>query len=275
MSSTTGPGKSRAVAGPKRNPPQPVETASFILRVAAGVPGPAGEHLAALFQDQPENVLAELDATAAVVSIGTGDILVADDTETNVLGYVLSGMLAMEKTLQDGRRHIIGLLSAGDMFGRVFEGPASFAVRALNAVQVLQFDRDRFEDILYENPSLERRFLVDLLDELDAAREWLLLAGSGSARERVASFLLILLRRHSRNALLGHKRKTPSLTIDLPISRKDMSCLLGMRSETLSRAIHALEASGAIRMITPYRFELVNMAVLAAIVGRNEEDLEL
>jgi CRP/FNR family transcriptional regulator, anaerobic regulatory protein len=179
MAGETYPGDTRAGSVPLRTPPRPDERASFILRIAARVPGPAGEHLAQLFQGQPEPLLAELDATVALVSFDAGEIVVADDTEANVLGYVLSGMLAMEKSLQDGRRHIIGLLAPCDMYGRVFEGPTSFAIRALNAVQVLQFDRKSFEEILFKNPSLERRFLVDLLDELDAAREWLLLSGSG------------------------------------------------------------------------------------------------
>ena len=53
----------------------------------------------------------------------------------------------------------------------------------------------RFERILKDTPALEKRLLEMTLDELDAARDWMLLLGRKTAQEKIATFLTILARR--------------------------------------------------------------------------------
>jgi CRP/FNR family transcriptional regulator len=46
-----------------------------------------------------------------------------------------------------------------------------------------------------DTPHIAQRLLEMTLDELDAAREWMLLLGRKTAREKIASFLSIIARR--------------------------------------------------------------------------------
>ena len=52
--------------------------------------------------------------------------------------------------------------------------------------------------MLEHTPHLSHRLLEMTLDELDAARNWMLLLGRKTARERLASFLELLARARSR-----------------------------------------------------------------------------
>ena len=125
----------------------------------------------------------------------------------------------------------------------------------------MRLARAGFEAVLRRAPEVERAFLVTLLDELDAAREWILMLNGQKVIERVASFLLILLRRKDP-AVAG---RPPVLT--LPLSRANLAHYLGTRPETLSRALHELEDRGAVRLRDPYLIEIADRARLAAIAG--------
>ena len=81
------------------------------------------------------------------------------------------------------------------------------------------------------------------LDELDAAREWMLVLGRKTAREKIASLLSIIARRDSS---VNMRQVTDQLTFDLPLTREAMADYLGLTLETVSRQISALRKDGVI-----------------------------
>ena len=83
------------------------------------------------------------------------------------------------------------------------------------------------------------------LDELDAAREWMLLLGRKTAREKIASLLAIIAR---RDAHLKLKSAKGSIVFDLPLTREEMADYLGLTLETVSRQVSALKRDGVIAL---------------------------
>jgi CRP/FNR family transcriptional regulator, anaerobic regulatory protein len=81
------------------------------------------------------------------------------------------------------------------------------------------------------------------LDELDAAREWMLLLGRKTAREKIASLLAIVARRDADLAAPAHNKQR---SFDLPLTRAAMADYLGLTLETVSRQITALRQDGVI-----------------------------
>ena len=77
------------------------------------------------------------------------------------------------------------------------------------------------------------------LDELDAAREWMLLLGRKTAREKIASLLAIIAR---RDASLKLRDASGPLVFDLPLTRTDIADFLGLTIETVSRQLSKLRA---------------------------------
>jgi CRP/FNR family transcriptional regulator len=83
------------------------------------------------------------------------------------------------------------------------------------------------------------------LDELDAAREWMLLLGRKTAREKIASLIAIIARRDAEaKASLARGR----MSVDLPLTREAMADYLGLTLETVSRQVSALKRDGLIHL---------------------------
>jgi CRP/FNR family transcriptional regulator len=217
-----------------------------------------GSLLAALAPDRRDALV----SLGQVRSVGEGTVLVADGADASEVGYVLEGILGMTKRLADGRIHIVGLLVPTDFYGRIFDGPCQYSIEALSPARLCTFPRARFERFLREDPAAERVFLLDVLDELDSAREWLLLLSGARVTERLAGFLMILARRLTRSA----DARGP-LTVHVPIPRAALAHYLGTRPETLSRAVHQLEDEGALRIIDPNRFEISDLSRLTEVMG--------
>ena len=84
---------------------------------------------------------------------------------------------------------------------------------------------------MYASPKISQRLLEMTLDELDAAREWMLLLGRKTAREKIASLLAIIAR---RDVSLNPRSAGP-IVFDLPLTREEMADYLGLTLETVSR----------------------------------------
>jgi CRP/FNR family transcriptional regulator len=99
--------------------------------------------------------------------------------------------------------------------------------------------------MMQATPHVNQRLLEMTLDELDAAREWMLLLGRKTAREKIASLLAILAR---RDVALRQRARDTSLRFDLPLTREQMADYLGLTIETVSRQVSALKRDGLIHL---------------------------
>ena len=222
--------------------------------------------LAALLDGLQPSVRAELEQIAEVRSVAAGQILIADNSVSQDVGYVLDGILSLRKTLPDGRTHIIGLLVPTDMYGRVFYGVSTYQVEALTDARVFGFARLPLERIMLQHPEVEQYFLANILDELDAMREWLLLLGTRKVISRVAAFLLILGRRKARQMIGAGK---PPIAVHVPIRRLNLAEYLGTSVESLSRSLRSLERQSLIRQLNPTHFEILDLDGLIEAAGHD------
>lgn len=158
---------------------------------------------------------------------------------------VVSGIATLSQTLEDGRTQMVGLLLPSDFMGRPGREMASYDVTATTEVVMCCFRRRPFEDLMRSTPHIAQRLLEMTLDELDAAREWMLLLGRKTAREKIASLLAIIAR---RDASLKVSEANGSLEFDLPLTREAMADYLGLTLETVSRQVSALKREGVIEL---------------------------
>ena len=207
----------------------------------------------------------DLEKFARVETLRAGQIVNREDQTGGRIGYVLEGVLALSKNLPDGRHNILGVLGPNDMYGRAFDDSAICQIKALTDSRIYSLERAAFEDILKQDPAIERLLLLNVLDEIDAAREWVLLLGCHRVVERVASYLLILCRRKIRMTRASKQPAQGPLRVKVEIRRSDLAHYLGARAESLSRAFHELEARGAIRIINANTFEIVDLNILIEI----------
>ncbi|MGM0586079.1 MAG: transcriptional regulator FnrL [Pseudomonadota bacterium] len=162
------------------------------------------------------------------------------------LGTVVEGVASMSRLLPDGRRQVVGLLFPGDFVGRPFSPVAPFDYAAVTQTRLCTFPRPKFEEAVRATPHLETRLLEMTLDELDSAREWMVLLGRKTAEEKLCSFFVLAARRALR---LEKREPLDGLLLELPLTREDMADFLGLTIETVSRQIGSLKKQGVIELI--------------------------
>ncbi|MGA7328624.1 MAG: Crp/Fnr family transcriptional regulator [Rhodomicrobium sp.] len=180
--------------------------------------------------------------------IPKGQTIFSEGEPRGYFSNIVSGVVKLTKSLDDGRQHIIGLLFAPDFVGRAYRSDNPYFAEAATDVELCMFPTTGFERILKEHPSLEHRLFELTLSELDASQEWMLLLARKTAAEKVASFLLMLARR-AENLGCAHSGKANSIQIDLPLTRAEIADCLGLTIETVSRQITKLKTAHVIDLL--------------------------
>ncbi len=218
------------------------------------------------FEDLPEDLRQELRAICRLRDYKAGQTIAEAGSPPPFSGVVRSGILRMQKSLPDGRQHVVGLLVEGDMFGRAFNGDMHFALEVASDAEIYTFPRPKFEEILLRSPALDRLMLLNLLNELDRARDWMIILANPKVRGRLAGFLLLLCTRF-RTVPDMISVANQRLRVKIPLSRPDIAHLLGTRIESVSRGFHALADDGLIDMLRPDLIDLCNLEELAEEAG--------
>lgn len=186
-----------------------------------------------------------LERTKYYRSYKAGQVIVWAGDKMDFVASMVEGMASLTHTLTDGRTQMVGLLLPSDFLGRPGRDIANYTVTAVGDVKLCCFRRKPFEAMMEDNSRIATRLLEMTLDELDAAREWLLLLGRKSAREKIASFLTILAR---REAALRLKKPGNKMRLNMMLTREAMANYLGLTLETVSRQMSALKRAGLIEL---------------------------
>ncbi|MCO4842007.1 MAG: Crp/Fnr family transcriptional regulator [Yoonia sp.] len=186
--------------------------------------------------------LVELDSMKYYRSFEAGQPIMWSGDRMGFVGTVVSGTATIERLMEDGRKQTMGLLLPSDFIGRPGRDTAIYDVTAVTDVTLCCFRREGFEQMVGKTPHLSQRMLEMALDELDAAREWMLLLGRKTAREKIATFLMMLVRRTT----IGNETNSDEIKIVLPLTREAMADYLGLTIETVSRQFSVLKKEGLI-----------------------------
>ena len=174
-----------------------------------------------------------------------GQTLIWSGDQMDFVASVVEGIATLTQTMEDGRTQMVGLLLPSDFVGRPGRDHAPYDVTATTQVTMCCFRKKPFEELMQKTPHIGQRLLEMTLDELDAAREWMLLLGRKTAREKIASLLTIIAR---RDASLKLNASSGQIVFDLPLTREAMADYLGLTLETVSRQISALKKGGVIQL---------------------------
>jgi CRP/FNR family transcriptional regulator, anaerobic regulatory protein len=181
-------------------------------------------------------------------TVPAGQMILGEGEARSIFANIVSGVVKLTKTLDDGRQHIIGLLFASDFLGRAFRNDNPYFAEAATDVELCIFPTAGFERLLAEHPGLEHRLFQFTLTELDACQEWMLLLARKRAEERVASFLLMIAKRVPNLGCAPPERPN-EVRFNLPLSRAEISDCLGLTIETVSRQITRLKTRGVIELL--------------------------
>lgn len=210
--------------------------------------------------------LAKLDEIKYYRSFQAGETVIWSGDRMDFVASVVSGIATLTQTMEDGRRQMVGLLLPSDFVGRPGRSAAAFDVTATTDLVMCCFRKKPFEELMATTPHISHRLLEMTLDELDAAREWMLLLGRKTAREKIASLFALLARRDA-----SLKAGPGACSFDLPLTREEMADYLGLTLETVSRQISSLKREGIIELEGKRHIKVANFDRLTELTGDDSD----
>ena len=197
-----------------------------------------------------------------------GQTVIWSGDKMDFVASVVEGIATLTQTMEDGRTQMVGLLLPSDFVGRPGRQGSAYDVVATTDLVMCCFRKKPFEQMMETTPHIAQRLLQMTLDELDAAREWMLVLGRKTAREKIASLLAIIGR---RDAALHLDGRSGPLVFDLPLTREAMADYLGLTLETVSRQISALKKDGVIALEGKRRVTVPDMNRLLEEAGDDSD----
>ena len=168
-----------------------------------------------------------------------GTVLLQQGETGEFLHFLRRGSVKFSVTTGDGQEQILGLGDSGHILGMeaLNDAVASSTVTALTEVLVCQIPIGQAKQILMRNPSVLMRLVAYLNQELALAGNMIRNFGVLNAQERVVWFILSLIPANWQ----------PDSGIPLPLPRKDIAQMLGLRAETFSRQLGRIKRLGLLR----------------------------
>lgn len=188
------------------------------------------------------NICKPLDPTHLLVMLGLGgmrrwkrrEMLFRSGDAMSAFFKIRSGIVAVSRALDDGRRQIVALRVPGDCLGYLeTDGKYCFEGEALTDVEACAFDRRRFDAFAAEQPRLASAVVETLSAALKQTGEAMLVLGQLRSTERLAHFL-------AEFDSLYRARTGSTAPVSLRMSRREIADYLGLTVETVSRAIGQL-----------------------------------
>ena len=172
----------------------------------------------------PDQALAQRQPALAprVSDLGAGEFLFVAGSAAAQPFHVLGGAIMISRGLPDGRRQIIDIAGPGRIIGLVAGRRHDCSALALQPAQVIALDSAPPADAL--------------LAEIHRLRDLATLLGRKTAIEKLASFLLDMMR---EDFIEGAR-------LDFPVTRQEIADYLGLALETVCRNFVALKKRGLI-----------------------------
>lgn len=193
-------------------------------------------------------------------SFKSGETIIWRGDSLTHVSSVVAGIATLSKTLDDGRMQMVGLLLPSDFIGRPGRETLDFDVVAASDVTLCSFERKPFERLLTDTPHISQRLVEMAMDELDAARDWMVLLGRKTAREKLASFIQMLVQRSRIDGMA-----VPALS--LPLTREEIASYLGLTLETVSRQFTQFRKEGIVEFTDRRHFSVKDHAALLDATG--------
>ena len=207
----------------------------------------------------------ELDKVDRIVNrrrpIRRGDYLYRAGTALESLHAIRTGFLKSAVLYEDGREQVAGFHMMGDLMGldAIGTGQHLCDAVALEDSEICEIPLAALEQLSRDIPSLLRHFHRIMSREIVRDHGVMLLLGTMHAEERLAAFLLNL---SQRFAARGY---SPS-EFHLRMTREEIGSYLGLKLETISRALSRFQEEGLLEVRTK-RVKIRDMDALRRMVG--------
>ena len=170
-------------------------------------------------------------------------VLFLEGNASHFIYAIKSGIVKIFKTAEDGKTHIMRVLSGGDFVGfdAVYNEEYLYSAETIEDSEICMMKKEDFNSLLHNDAEMAVELIKVLTRELDEARCFIRDLTIKTASQKVARFLL------SPNS-----SSTPSSSagrnITLPLSRRELAEMLGLTPETISRTLSRFEKERIVKV---------------------------
>ena len=188
-----------------------------------------------LFRNMSEEQIQELGCVFRPARYRRNQILFFEGGIAQHLFALHSGLVKIVKSLENGKDRITAVLFPGELFGlESLTDPAyPLTAVALRDCEICAAPREEFNTYLLTNPQIAIGMVRFLVGELKRVRKQVTDMSFKDARMKVATFLLSLITVDSPPA-------NGTVHLTLPLSRQEISEVLELSAETISRTLSSL-----------------------------------
>ena len=190
----------------------------------------------ALFTGLSSDQIARLGCVFRPTRCRKNQILFLEGGAAQQLFALHAGLVKLVKPLENGKERITGVLFPGQLFGLEALADPTYPLTAvaLRDSEICTAARDEVFEFLQANPEIALGMIRWLVSEVGRVRTQVTDMSFKDARMKVATFLLSLLATD-----VAPRADRPTLI--LPLSRQEMSEVLELSPETVSRTLTALQ----------------------------------
>ena len=165
------------------------------------------------------------------------------DEPLRVFYKITKGIVTESRTLDDGRRQIVGIRTVGDLCGYpAHKGRSLFSGEALTEVEACAFDGEKFAAFIGRHVDLACALAEDMSDKLKRATDNMTVIGQLKSTERVAHFLVEIYELYA-------SRHIGTEPLTLYLTRQEIADYLGLTLETVSRSFSKLRDMRVIALV--------------------------
>jgi len=175
-------------------------------------------------------------------SLKKGEFLYHAGEDSDALYIVNRGQVKIYRLSESGKEQMLRILMPGDFTGELAlfqEGVHEAYAEATIDTEICMIRDDDFQRLLMKYPTISLKVLEEFSSRLDRSEQQTTRVATEKVETRLALFIA---------ELADSDSSRESITVELPMSKKDLASYLGTTPETLSRRLAEFEEAGYIKM---------------------------
>jgi CRP-like cAMP-binding protein len=184
-----------------------------------------------------------------------GHLLYSEGADARFLYFIDEGIVRISRCAENGRRQILAFRVPGDILGRPENGRYVNSAETVGPARIYRIAWPRMQQLMLIEPRLQLHLLMKAADDFRQAERRIMTLGQQNVTQRLASFILDLMR-------VPELFDEQQSILKLPVNRFDLADYLGTVTKSSERAFSRLEGEGFIRRITSRTIEILNVGGL-------------
>lgn len=212
--------------------------------------------LVPLFNHLDEKQMDQITQLAHSVRRARGEMIYHQGERSAGLYILHKGRIKVYRLAESGKEQLVRILEPGDFTGELSlfdDTPHDAYAEALEAVEICMIERDQMQQLLKEYPAISLKMLAEFSSRLADTEQRAARIAMESAETRIALYL----------ADLSEEQRT--LTVELPMNRKDLASYLGTTPETISRKLSLFEEQGWIHQAGMKTVEILDLDAILLV----------